>query len=61
MHLMWKLSIQIVDTVDTKIKTSNAFNVMFVNTVDTRFIRYSKCSTQICIDSVDNLNAEFSH
>ena len=25
------------------------------------FIRYSKCSTQICIDSVDNPNAEFSH
>ena len=25
------------------------------------FIQYLKCSTQICIDSVDNLNAEFSH
>ena len=74
-----------VDTVDMKIKACNAFNAMFVDTVDTGvcflcslcwivqhqyqmtiririqkpsedgrlFIWYSKCSTQICIDSVD--------
>ena len=82
-----------------KIKACNAFNAMFVDTVDTGvcflcsvfnstisipdecidsvnnpdgfnwnldsdrrlFIQYSKCSTQICIDSVDNPSAEFSH
>ena len=35
MLLCIEYDILFVDTVDTKIKASNAFNAMFVNTVDT--------------------------
>ena len=43
MLLCIEYDILFVDTVDTKIKAHNALNAMFVETVDTRFIRNSKC------------------
>ena len=46
-----------VDTVDMKIKARNAFNVMFVNTVDTGVCGsyttpYTTMRCENCIDSV---------
>ena len=55
MLLCIEYGILFVNTVDTKIKACDALNAMFVETVNTRFIQYLKCSTQnrenVCVSN----------
>ena len=61
-YLKCSTQMSFVSTVSTIRINSGLIRINSNPDLDGRlFIQYSKCSTQICINSVDNLNAEFSH